>query len=658
MSFLPAFSQAGYSVTHAAPVGVPNDKCMIEQKLPRSTQKVIDLSTRLFPNDNYYDNFREKLNCFASTYKPKLLQDSRISLDSVESLSKGVEEQPIEKGSKLKKKKVSAHKDISGKKHEHQAEAQNNSKAILSDRELAQEEEIQAILKQYQDIRENKVHYQIKWLDKFFVKEFSREFLDNKMKFLPAMLDTVPSYCSNIGELVQFAYGTLLSLTQDPSQDNIEKAQNFLSDLNTFYRSIDPEYDHVDYSDADDPSDYFYLKLSRDFQYLTKSLEKNSGMETDLLKSIRNPEFKYPFYVFYDLQAKIREQLALHSEKANLRNEVTQIMESEPQFKDMDLERVMEMLKLQWLHGTKLSVLEDAMRLSDGFLKPLGELLKDDQIALTGEQLIGANEVFGINMKALSGVSLDSADRAIFYSKSFNNYSLKDVRSRLESSAISIDKEASLGRFFECDVNWISDVNQDKMNEFYRLIRETKQLKRLDPEQFQKKDYFIKKIYSLASKAERCVRKTLHEKKKEIFEVVDSQERFHFYQIVSATQSLRNTLKSEQGKSLQKRPDEEHDKKRQIPLVFASSKISGIPQGSFLGVSKKPEEVYPASLQIGEELDFLFTTEEHLPLLKKVVQDKGLEGKVHIESLETLELISDIKIRLWNKYRSLYSSIK
>ncbi len=453
--------------------------------------------------------------------------------------------------------------------------------------------------------------------------------IDKGLLELPNSLSTPENFVAAIPNLLRLTHSMLIAFIREPSEGNILAAKKTLESFRSFYSMFLTDQQISQYSEEASRQSVKDISTS-----LRLALENRTGLTIgrDLFFKIRSMLL---------LQSELKKHVLLQLRDQLILKEAHKIMSEDIRFSEADPEKVIKLLSITWMHGSKLSVVEDACHYSDGFLMPLGELLKKNQLVMTGEQELGADEDHGINRDALSGVSLPYANIAVKYAKEYDNYSLDAISNDIDSFLSNIDQ-------FACTHRWYND---DKLiSSFYRIAEKSKMLKHLDPKKFLEKK---SKLSLAVSKVEECIQTSLQEKTDALFDHTDWYHKVLMYKNIKGSQNIRRELEREEF-SHSGRYSSDHEIKRKIPLLFASNTAVGIPIHIHLVREPLPEDIYPGSLKLGKDIQFVFTTPESVELVKETVKKEGLDQQVQVETFETLELARILERKLRAKLCNLF----
>jgi len=261
---------------------------------------------------------------------------------------------------------------------------------------------------------------------------------------------------------------------------------------------------------------------------------------------------------------------------------------------------------LTWMHGTKALVIKLACEHTQGELRPLGELKRQNTPLSTGTLDAGATSQ-GVNQHSLSGVSLQDAYSSILYACTCPpdlNCEISLYRSLLTPNykEMPIDSE-SLGH----RLRMIRDVLPRQVEALRRVQRENSDLFRQD------QPLFLEKIKEI----ELFLRAIFETQPECIFNWHDLYHPNNFHNFLIAFEELKNLVHN----PLQGCPSPPSDRHlATIPIVIASFTKQGISIGS--------EKLYPGNLLLGRDLQVIFTQDEHIATVQTLVSQHHLSIKV------------------------------
>lgn len=282
--------------------------------------------------------------------------------------------------------------------------------------------------------------------------------------------------------------------------------------------------------------------------------------------------------------------------------------------------KVMDCLKLTWLHGTKAYVIHSACTNSNREILCAGELRKRKIDIITGEMERGAYAL-GRNNLYISGCALSGAQMCIDYAVNFP-FNLKS-----EISAIT-----SLLRM---KIEYYEDALDD--GKFSRLIESIKRVKRLAPKEF------IKQIPQLKMKIEEIYQNVnefiFNSQTKQIFRWHDYYYTSKFFIFLKAMQNLEDIIVTPISNE-QPHIDETILNLVDIPTVIASNTKFGI----FLDNKQVGgEKCFPGGIQLDQDINMIFVEDKHISQIQNLLKSHQLEKSIQVESLSILKLASKVE---------------
>lgn len=362
-----------------------------------------------------------------------------------------------------------------------------------------------------------------------------------------------------------------------------------------------------------------FLRKNTDKQYLSKyeSYLKNDLFEaftiTSKPSSYLSPEHFHALNVF--LLKRLRKQIKLAAKREKIIAEAKKNLGNTP-----NIDKAISLLALNWMHGTKATVIVTACENTEKTLLSTGELKKRKVKIFTGEMDIGSSAI-GINQSSLSGVNLPFADTAVTYAKSYT-FKLED------------EKKFS-HRFFERKFEHLHDFLDS--GDFSREVVALERLKQLKPELFER-EKIAQKIQSLYT----GLQKVIFEKEpREIYKWYNDYYTSKYYAFLKSLHHLEALLNAPALEAPPTQSYEDLEALGKIPIVFASTNKVGMPAG-ISSRNEPSEETYPGGLLLGQDIDYIFTEEEHLKTAQDLLDKYGLTKTVKVESMELLMLASKI----------------
>ncbi len=450
-------------------------------------------------------------------------------------------------------------------------------------------------------------------------KKNSDQDLNPLLHSLPEML-APENFISKLPAISRLVHGSYISLVRDGTLNAFERSKDVLQALTSFFSA---------YLEKEE-KDEFNANAGR-----YPMLEVTERMAERICSKIgirANDDTKSYISFLLLLQSRLKKALLFYTSDTSLRREAFRVMRNDERFHNVDPYKMLPLLKLSWMHGSKLSVLEDSMKYSEGYLKPLGELQKDNRLILTGRQNSGSDDDLGLNKKAISGVSLGDARTAIEFAKMEDRSALPELLSSSNRSLKELDKLLCTSRWFEAAA---AETN------IYQTVRELKKLQTIYPEKFSElKD----EIGQGASNIDRCVEHTLRDRFSHGFDELSSiHDQALFFKWINGSERLKGLLSDESVKMSILGDHEDPENARKVPLIFASNSVLGkplfVPRLQEVTIE---EEMYQGALKIGEDLTYLFTTDEHLDRVREKVKELHLDH-VRVESIKMLELAQELE---------------
>lgn len=346
--------------------------------------------------------------------------------------------------------------------------------------------------------------------------------------------------------------------------------------------------------------------------------------------SISPPEvFMYngsPYSAACFLLKHLRKQIKLVSKEDMIVRKIEEASNLK-ELSDEIKKKALPCLRVTWLHGTKALAIKTACEKTEGQFLPSGELQKRQVNIATGEMARGSLAT-GINAVALSGVNLSNAKLSMQYAKDF----------KLDSQTILNDYKT----FLDTDYNkFDSFVNS---NQLTRMIVSIRHMQVYYPEMFADARLKIAAKYeALHAAIDHFIFKNGYFMP--VREVIA-------YEILAAFNKLEDILATPPEKVI--RPDEQDLSLGQIEVVVASSKKYGEPC-EMSGYVGDAEEAYYGGLAFGKELDVFFVQDEDKGKVEELLKEKGLDGKVKIESMKVLEAAHKIDEALRPYFYDVYS---
>ncbi|MGK5593859.1 MAG: hypothetical protein ACSNEK_00680 [Parachlamydiaceae bacterium] len=284
-------------------------------------------------------------------------------------------------------------------------------------------------------------------------------------------------------------------------------------------------------------------------------------------------------------------------------------------------------LRLTWMHGTTAATIKSACQSFEHKLVPSGQLKKQQTTPLTGEMCVGSTSL-GVNKRAISGVNLPQASVSINYAE---NYLFSFTRE------LNLYRRL-LARSFSSSEDFWTDCDT-----FSRFVVALKRVQLRDSELFEiDREKWKNKLEEIYLNLDRLILSQKHTQLKNDSHIAS------LYVFLNTLEELKSTIETPSHQA-----DDEDFELVQIPVILASHSIYGEPAPLNV-MHEPPEEICRGSIQLGKDIQYIFTLKQHIDQVQALLEQYGLLS-VKVKTIDKLEAASRLDRELGPYFYDAYS---
>lgn len=480
-------------------------------------------------------------------------------------------------------------------------------KVVYSEVKVTKELEVWKKVYEQQNVKNKKSDSSLRELFGSCIEDYD----PSEIEAMLSSKETFRDSCPQVNKLVASAMKKLINNPKDA--EALASAKKVYKGIADFLRKNTDKklfelYDIERSCSKDVDSFEFRCHFLQDFDISRENFDNLWQLMKNLRKQIK----------YTEKQAKIQQKVKASSHKSSL-----------------------PLSNLSWLHGTKAIVLKLACAKTSQKILPSGKLQQKKSSIVTGEMREGS-AANGINQVAISGTGLLKGEMALSYAKSYllNVEESHDLYKKLLAKKDSFITK-NTGNF-AC---FLDDGT------FSQTVQAVKIIHDLKNEEFKKDLPEWKKLLE-------TVKSELHlyvflARPLEIFKQKENHYRQQFYNFISSLEKLQELIDNPESSTFFSEEDMELSK---IPLVLGSMTRCGAPCRSNMGDDVGEENIF-GSMKLGKDIQMVFTPNEHIAKVKKILEEYSLSS-VRVEDMESLRSAVELDKELAAYFYDVYNKKK